>query len=71
MQEALFGNFTHDIQLKDQTDRWLNVSVPPFVNISILDNTTTYGDNRATVELANDIVGRTRDQLTYTYINYF
>jgi hypothetical protein len=71
MQEALFGNFTRGIALKDRTDRWLNVSVPRYVNISIIDNTSPYGDNRAKVEFENEIVGRTRDQLTYTYINYF
>jgi len=71
MQEALFGNFSRGINLTDRTDRWLNVSIPPYVNISILDNTTTYGDNRAMVEFENTIVGRTHNQLTYTYINYF
>ncbi len=57
--------------MTQRTDRWLNVSIPAFVNISILDNTTTYGDNRAIVELQNAIVGKSQDQLTYTYINYF
>jgi hypothetical protein len=71
MQEAVFGNFTKGIALKNRTDRWLNVSVPSYVNISLLDNTSPYGDNRANVEFENEIVGRTRDQLTYTYINYF
>ena len=49
----------------------MNLSIPSYVNISILDNTTTYGDNRATVEFENTIVGRSQNQLTYTYINYF
>jgi hypothetical protein len=55
----------------DKTDRYLNISIPPYVNISLLDNTSVFGDNRAKVELSNGIVGQTRDELTYTYINYF
>jgi hypothetical protein len=57
MEEARIGNYSSGVNLKNQNDRWLNISMQPFVNISILDNTTTFTDNRATIELANSIVG--------------
>jgi hypothetical protein len=71
MNDASFGNFSHGLPLRNVTDRRVRIDIPPYVNISKLDNFTTYGDNRAQVELENRIVGRSRDQYTFTYINHF
>jgi hypothetical protein len=47
MNDATFGNFTQGLPLKNVTDRRVRIDIPSFVNISVLDNITTYGDNRA------------------------
>ncbi len=57
MQEASFGNFTRGIQLDKLLDTSAEITIPKFVNISIFDNTSYFGDNKADVRLGNDIVG--------------
>jgi len=71
MNDSTFGNFTQGLPLRNITDRGVRIDIPSYVNISKLDNFTTYGDNRAKVELQNSIVGRSRDQYMFTYINHF
>lgn len=51
MNDATFGNFTQGLPLRNVNDRRVRIDIPPYVNISKLDNFTTYGDNRAQVEL--------------------
>jgi hypothetical protein len=47
MKDATFGNFTQGLPLRNVTDRRVRIDIPSFINISVLDNITTYGDNRA------------------------
>jgi hypothetical protein len=47
MTGASFGNFTENIALRNIQDRSLRINIPPFVNITNLNNFSTYGDNRA------------------------
>lgn len=71
MTLASFGNFTYDRDLGVINDDMANVTIPPFGNISIYDNSSTYGDNRARVEVGDDYLGFSRDEIVYTYINHF
>ncbi len=71
MQESAFGNWTRSIPLNNLLDTEAEITIPKFVNISLFDNTSTYGDNRADVRLGNPIVGSSRDEVTYTYINHY
>ena len=47
------------------------MAISDYVNISYYNNQSTYGDNRATVEIGNQYVGYSFDQIVYTYIDHF
>lgn len=71
MQSATLGNWSSGINLANVTDGTLDITLPTFVNTSLIDNTTTFGDNRAIVGLANNVVGHSREEITFHYINNF
>lgn len=71
MTEATFGNWTSGIQFDSLMDKWATIDIPKYVNISVFDNISTYGDNRADVRLYNDIVGFTQDEVIFNYINHY
>ena len=57
MQEVSFGNWSKNIPLRNLMDTYAEITIPQFINVSIFDNTSHYGDNRADVRLGNQIVG--------------
>jgi|LauGreDrversion4_2_1035121.scaffolds.fasta_scaffold12415_5 hypothetical protein len=57
MQTASLGNWSSGLPLREITDELLSITLPTFVNTSLIDNVTTFGDNRAIIGLNNTIVG--------------
>lgn len=71
MHEASFGNWTKGLPLRNLEDTYAELTIPDFVNISVFDNTSTYGDNRADMRFGNEIVGFSQDEITFNYINHY
>ena len=71
MNLSAFGNFTYNVPFTAISDSQGNLTIPKFGNISLYDNTSTYGDNRASVEVGNQIIGFSRDEIVFTYIDHF
>ena len=69
--QTQFGNFSFNKQFTPDNSSSGYLTLIPFVNISITDNTTTYGDNRAVIEVGNQEVGFSRDEITYNYQDNF
>jgi hypothetical protein len=71
MDRAAISNYTVNYPITVGSNTDLSMNILDFYNISYYDNSSTFGDNRATIEIGNGDIGYSRDEIVYTYINHF
>jgi hypothetical protein len=68
---AALGNWSYNYPITVASNYSASLAVADFYNISAIDNYTTYGDNRATIEIGDTNIGYSIDEIVYTYISHF